>query len=625
VLSGITAATTLSTNLTVYGSRSGSVIPVDSTDDFVLGDMCTLGSLTRQLRVVNINTASDITISSITGDGTTATVTTSTAHGLTTGQKVVLLRSGEAAYNGEQTITAITSTTTFTFASTETDTASAGVVLGKTIEVDETTTLTDGITATSLAVVGRWIPAEAPTTSDGLPSTTYIKHLDADEYEAQETVRSTMVSDNMYFTNYQDEVMKFDGTNLYQAGLFRWQPQLFAQLDTTTASIPLDATVGNVSAVAANKFTVGAGEAAQFTAGDTIIHDNDSAIYIVQSIDATNNLVYVTTSISGAASGDIKQAVRFKYYFRLNAIDANKNIVASAVSGSEDFVFDLTAAGQIKLRMIGLPVWGNYDYDKLELEVYRTKAGTAAPFYRVAVKDMSFSVGDGYIDFTDSVNDDTLGAKDLDAINTNLKGAELGTAWTQPLRAKYVTSADNRLILANVKDYPELDIVIRADEGVGSVTAANMAGKIMTFRKDATDTSTTTNMTDVARYEFVNSGAVSITPNTDIANDSTTFTVTSTSHGLSAGDWVYMYHNAAGTVNSLTYAGWWQINSVNANDFTVKANMNTAAGANDVDRYVAATTTTDIPVWIGTDGNMNQTDANDINEFTAMIRMAAPG
>ena len=622
VLDGITAALALSSNLTVYGSRAGSVIPVDSTDDFVKGDMCTFGSLGQQVRVIAVNVASDATVSTITGDGTTATVTTSSAHGLVSGQRVVILRSGVAGYDGEQVITAITATTTFEFASTITTSASTGVVLGKTIEIDESVTIADNTTTTALAVAGRWIPAEAPTTTDGLPATTYIKHLDAKEYELQDTVRSTMVSDNMYLTNYQDEVLKFDGTSLYQAGIFRWQTQLFAQLDTTTTSIPLDATVGNVSAAAANKFTVGTGEAAQFSAGDTIIHDNDSAIYIVQSVDTTNHLVYTTTSISGAASGDIKLAIRFKYYFRLNAIDANSNIVASAATGSDDMVFDLTAAGQIKLRMVGFPVWGNYDYDKLELEVYRTKAGTSAPFFRVAVKDISFNIGAGYIDFTDSVNDDTLGAKDLDPVNTNLLGAEIGTAWSQPLRSKYVTSADNRLIMANVKDYPELDIVIRSDEGVGSVTAANMAGKKFLFRRDSASTDTITDMVNEVTYEFVNSGAVTITPNTDISNDSSTFTVTSTSHGLVAGDWVYMYHAAAGAVNALTYAGWWQLTSVNTNDFTVKANMNTAASAADVDRYVAATATTDIPVWIGTDGNMNQTGANTINEFTAMIRLA---
>lgn len=624
VLSGITSNITLPTNLSVYGSRTGSVIPVDSTTNFVVGDMCDLGSLTREVRINYINTASDNTISSISGDGSTATVTTSSAHGLQAGQKALILRSGVAAYDGEQTITAITGTTTFTFTSTETAAASAGVILGSTIEIDESTTLSDNITATALSVVGRWIPIEAPTTSDGLPQTTYTSHLDTKNYNNQEILRSAMVADNMYFTNFQDEVVKFDGTNLYQAGIFRWQPQLFAELDTTTGSIPLTGQTATQTAAAANnKFTVTAGEEAQFNVGDIIIHSGDSAVYTVQSVD-DGGFIYTTSAISDTSTtnGTLKLTNRYSYYFRLNAIDANKNIIASAATGASDFQVDLTASGQIKIRLVGFPVWGNYDYDKLELEIYRTKAGTTAPFYRVTVKDVSFNIGDTYIDFTDGVTDDTLTAKDLDAINTNLKGSELGTAWEQPLRAKYVTSANNRLVLANVKDYPELDITIRADEGVGSVTAANLAGKKFLFRKDSTSTDTSTDMVNEAAYEFVNSGEVTITPNTDIAKTSSTFTVTSTSHGLSAGDWVYMFHSAAGTINTLTYAGWWQINSVNANDFTIKANMDTAATTNDVNRYVAATTTSDIPVWVGTDGNLNQVDANTVNEFTAMIRLA---
>ena len=627
VLDGITSSLTLSNNLTVYGSRIASVIPVDSSDDFVKGDMCNLGSLDRQVRVLNINTSSDLTISSISGSGTEATVTTSSAHGLTTGQKVVILRTGQANFDGERTVTAVTSTTTFTFSSTETDSVATGIILGKTVEIDESTTISDNISTTALSVVGRWIPVEAPSTSDDIPSTTYIKHLDADEYEQQEIARSTMVSDNMYFTNYKDEVLKFDGTSLYQAGIFRWQPQLFAQLDTTTTSIPLTGpTTTQTAAAAANKFKITISEELQFNSGDVIYHSGDGATYTVQSVDddGTDGLIYTTSAISDTSTtnGTIKLADRYRYYFRLNAIDANNNIISSAVTGSEDFSMDLTAAGQFKMRLVGFPVWGNYDYDKIELEIYRTKANTSGPFYRVAIKDVSFNVGDGYIDFTDSVNDDTLGTKDLDTVNTNLKGAELGTGWTHPLRAKYVTSADNRLILANVKDYPELDIVVRADEGVGSVTAGNMSGKIFKFRKDNSSSSNTTDMTNVVNYEFVTSGAVTIVPQSDIANTSTTFTVTETSHGLSAGDWVYMYHSTASSVNSLTYAGWWQVNSSTANEFTVKANMNTAATTSDVDRYVAATAKEDIPVWLGTDGNLNQVDANTVNEFTAMIRLA---
>lgn len=625
VLAGITSAVTLSSNLTVYGSRTGSVVPVDSTTNFVKGDMCTLASLGRQVRVLNINTSSDLTISSITGTGSVGTVTTSTDHGLLSGQKVALLRTTSDTYDGEQEITAITSTTTFTFASTETASVSAGVVLGTTIEIDESTTIADNTTNTAIAVVGRWIPIEAPTTSDTLPATTYIRHLDANGYEAQDTLRSAMVAENMYFTNNADEVMKFDGTSLYQAGLFRWQPHLFV---TVLSSGGITASENSVAGTddTTNVFTpTTPGLESVFNAGDIVV-GSSGAILTIQRVDTVNNVIYTVEQLGGSETS-LTLSNRFSYYFRLNAIDENKNVIVSAVTGASDFVVDMGASNSdISMRLAGFPAWGNYDYDKLELEIYRTKAQTSAPFFRVAIKDISFVAGDGYIDFTDTVNDNTLGTKDLDPVNTALLGGELGTAWSQPLRSKYVTSADNRLILANVKDYPELDIVIRGDDGVGSVTATNMKDKSFLFRRDATDTSTTNNMTDVATYTFTDGSttAFTITPNTDIANTSTTFTVTTGGPGAyAAGDWVYMYHSAKGGSQPLTYAGWFQIASANSGvDFTVNSNINTTAVAADVDKVLFTTGSTgSIPVMIGVDGNLNQVDADSVTERTAVMRL----
>ena len=622
VISGITSAVSLPTNFVVYGKRTSALVPVDSTTNFVVGDMCSVGTLERKCRIKYINALADLTISSITGTGSVATVTTASSHYLTAvGQKVFLSQTGKDGYNGERTVVSILTPTSFTFSATETTTVATGTMLGKTVQLDESLTYQDSLSNTAVSAVGRWIPIEAPTSSDGLVDSTYYRHFDNNDYDEQAILRSTMVADSLYLINNSDEVMKYDGTNLYQAGLFRWQPSLFTQLDTTTGSLVLSGTLATVSAALNNKFTVGVGEAAQFSEGDTIIHTNDNAIYVVQSTDDLNNMVYVTKTITGAAANGLKIASRYKYYFRLNAIDSNKNIVASAVTGAIDCVVDLTAAGQIKHRLIGFPLWGIYDYDKLELEIYRTQLGLPAPFYRVGVKDVSFIAGDGYIDFTDSVADSLLGTKDLDTVNAALKGTALGTSWSQPLRAKALTAADNRLILGNIKDYPELSIVLKAEQGVGSITAANITGKKFLFKRDTTDSGTSTSMNSRVNYQFVNSGEVTINPAVDIANTATTFTVTETAHGLLVGDWVYLFHAAAGTINSLTYAGWWQIASKTDDTFTIKGNMNTAAGAADVDRYVTATAQEDIPVWIGTDGNYNQTGFNTISEFMAMIRL----
>lgn len=557
-LAGLTEPISLPTGATLFGTRTTATLPVTDTDNFVKGDMCALGGYTRQVRVTDIDTANS------------------------------------------------------------------------TVTIDETVEVSDGTVADTLAVVGRWIPIEAPSTTDDLPVENYYQHFDSKDYEKQSIVRSVMVADNLYLTNNDDEVLKYDGTNLYQAGLFRWQPQLFVQLDTTTTSIARTGPVATQPGTAAsdNKFTVGLGEEAQFQVGDTVVHSGDGAVYTVQSTDddGTNGLVYVTGTISDTTTtdGTVEFANRYRYYFRLNAVDANRNIIASAATGASDFLFDLTEAGQIHMRLIGFPVWGNYDYDRLEVEVYRTAADTSGPFFRVRGADIDFNHGEGYIDVVDSTNDEDL--QDLDVVSTALLGAELGTAWEQPLRAKYITSIGNSLILANAQDYPELDIVLRKAPGATSVTAANLDQKSFLFRKDSSDTGTSTDMVTRAKYEFVDGGAVTITPNTDIASTASNFTITSTGHNLSVKDWVYLYHNAASKDNELNFAGWFQIASVTSNTFTIDFSghgRGTGGGATtDVDRFVTASTASDIPVWLGTDGNYNQVGGNTIDEFTAMLRLA---
>lgn len=640
VIDGITTDVSLVSGLRLFGKRTGTTFPLDSVENFVAGDMCTVTGYNQKIR-----------ISSVTVDSS-------------------------STYAGSVTL-------------------------------DESVTLQDGATPNSITVVGRWIPVEAPTTSDDLAKSTYIRHLDKNDYISQNTLRSVMVADNMYLTNQDDEVMKFDGTSLYQAGIFRWQPQLFAQLDTTTESITGSAVSGTVGSNPAdtNVFSITSGEEVQFSAGDTIFFSADSNTYTVQS--TTAGKVYVVGTITGGGTGTIKKTNRYKYYFRLKAIDANNNIIASAATGASDFIVDLSASGRILMRLVGFPAWGNYDYDALEIEVYRTKADQTAPFFLVRTADIDFNHGAGYIDIEDTVNDDFLvDVRDYDPISTALVGSALGTAWEQPLRAKYITTADNRMILANVKDYPELDIVLRKAT-TGTITAANLTQKKFTFRKDSTTSGTTTDMTATCVYEFLDGvtgpTATTIDPTQDLSRTASTITITpSGGHSFSAGDWVYLFHSTQDTRNDLTFAGWYQIKSINTTvDFTIDftnsglpsavsissadpgtdvittgsahglttndkvyfdgsvptglstgtqyyvtsapttttftvalvkgdatptditvTGTGTVTKGNHVNRYVAASTTTDIPVWLGTDGNYNQVGANDDNEFTAIQRLA---
>lgn len=627
VIGGVVGNLNVPIGVRGFAQRTASIVPMTSTDNFVKGDICSATGLDRHVRIKYVNPSADISISNIEGDGTLATVTLGTDHGLTLGQKVFLTRTGSSSYDGEHTVTDIPTTSSFVFASTATTTVEVGIIKGKTVELDEELTFADsGSAPFTLSVVGRWIPVEAPTPADNLPKSTYTSHLDANSYTVQPITRSAMVADNLYLTNQDDEVQKFDGTNLYQAGLFRWQPQLFAQLSTSTASIPVSRIKASYTAVSntTNKFTVDT--AALFFPGDVVVDEDTGTELTVSQVDPDNNLIFVIEDTSGIstsgtpANNVLRKATRYRYYFRLDAIDANRNVIASAATGANDFAVDLSASGQIRMRLVGLPAWGNLDFDSLDIQVYRTKGNKEGPFYLLRNLDVSFNAGDGYIDVNDGTIDDLL--LEFDNVSVALKGAELGTAWTQPLRAKYVTTADNRLILANLKDYPELDIIIRKSGAAVGISGGDLSGKRVLFRKDSTDTGTTTNMVDRVGLEFVTSGAVTIDPAADIASDAATFTITETAHGLVAGDWVYLFHAAVGPDNDLNFAGWWQIASKTANTFTVNFNGGYTPSAADVDRYVAASSPADVPVWLGTDGNYNQRDMNTVDEFTSIVRLS---
>lgn len=71
-------------------------------------------SFTSTLRTVDLGQIRGATVSSITRSSSTATVTTATPHGFTTGQKVVISGATQADYNGAFTVT-VTGPTVFTY------------------------------------------------------------------------------------------------------------------------------------------------------------------------------------------------------------------------------------------------------------------------------------------------------------------------------------------------------------------------------------------------------------------------------------------------------------------------------------------------------------------------------
>ena len=632
LLQDINSTLSLPNGLRLVGQRTSSVVPLrDSTDaanvqNIVRGDMLSYTNTERQLRVKSINPLADISIT-IEGDGSNATVTLGSGDtsSFFVGQK--LLISGSSNFNGEHTITSIESTTAFKTDNTVTATNQAAVLEGKTVEVDESFTFKDTTTSSeAFEVFARWIPIESPEDTFDITPKTRQRYFDSTDYDNQNFIRSTMVQDNLYLTNSSDEVLKFDGVNIYRAGLFRWQPNLFFAIDEgATGKIIANNPTANVSSEAQNQFTVGAGEARRFRIGNDIKHSADAEIYTIEDIDTDNDIITVNKLISGSG-GTLTRVRSFNYYFRLNAIDINDNIVASAITGSEDSVIEIAADAAINIKVVGLPIWDIYDYARLEVEIYRTKADSPAPFYKLTTLAMSFNNSEGYIEYTDTDADDDLIESRLDKTSV-LKGQELGTAFTEPMRGKYVTSAGNKLILGNVTDYPQMDIQILKNKTptLTSSTFITAGNSLWQFRKDSTSSATGTDMVNTARYEFVNtfSGVSGISSVAD-----TDFTVNVPSHGQSVGSWIYLHHNAPTSGDDLEFAGWWQVSSVlDANNF--KVNFSKASGGvatNFPSRVSVASSAGDIPVFLGTDGNYSQFNGNrsstEAYEFLAMKRLA---
>ena len=84
-----------------------------------------------------------------------------------------------------------------------------------TITIDEEISFIDtaDINRTSLTVSGRWKAIESPESPAVNKAT--IDYFDEESYAQKSRMRSASLNDSLYFTDYNNEVMKYDGANLY--------------------------------------------------------------------------------------------------------------------------------------------------------------------------------------------------------------------------------------------------------------------------------------------------------------------------------------------------------------------------------------------------------------------------
>lgn len=628
VVTGITDLLALGTGLSLPAQRTSNVVPMRTVANLVRGDMISYSDVSRLVRALYINTLPDTTISLI-DDGitaTTITLGTGATDNFQAGMYITLVNAG--TYSGSYAITSVLTTTSFTIQTLGSAGTGTGTLVGNTVNIDEQLQFQDSIgNDETFTVISRWIPIEAPdNVNNNEALTTHFNYFSSDPYSNQSFIRSTMVEDVMYLTNYNDSVLKFDGSNIYRAGLLPWQPGLFIQQDTSpTAKIVASLRSLPYTAIATGQgqLTITAATTQAIPVGVTVSLTGSTETYTISSYtnDGTNYYVQLDRALdlSVAATGTASEIGSRRYYFRLNAIDANNNNVASAVAQSQDYVVQLTSNAAVNIRLVGMPAWSVYNYDSIELEIYATKISTTAPFYRLTTLQVDFTNTVPYLDFVDTFADSDL--TDLDTTVSALKGQELGTGWTEPPRAKYITSTDNRLVLANIQDYPQLDIQLVADT---NITASSFVDHTLLFRKDSTDIATSTDMINRVKYQWVSdvnsvsvSGITALTVGPNIY-----FQVNAPAHGFTTeGQWVYLYYSVLNSTNMnnrpLTYCGWYQVlNIIDANNFQVQQNSSPLGAATAFpDKLVFADSSRfDIPILVTPDGNLGMSDGN--NAFT---------
>jgi hypothetical protein len=459
--------------------------------------------------------------------------------------------------------------------------ALTGCIILAQMQLSEITSIADdSFNRGTFTIEGRWEAVEKPQI-DTANLTLYnavdkrmTEHFHANEYGTQVPVRSTMSQNNLYLTNGYDPIQKFDGFNIYRAGVPRWNPQLFVRRQT---------------------------------------------------------------------SGAIATGGTCWYYFRIGGRDANGNFVVGATTGVQDYKVTIDNGTSIHLRLVGLPVWDNYDFEKLTIQIYRTQlvaSGTPVPpFYLVGEVEMPQTMGAGYIDFVDTESNSTIVSLPQDREIVSTAGDQLSAVTlSEPLRAKYITSLNNRIVLGNLRGYQAMSL--RFVKASAAITFDDFVGKTFTVYNDEDDQvsigiSSRITCEYVSEYHEIDvatiaSGRLSITLKSADAFP----------YAPLVGDWVYLHHvtNDVSSSGETKGVGWFQIigtaqgaaSNPTTTSLTVYAPGEGTVNANiSCDSAVIRSSTSPagtVPIFINAahaDKCFQQNGGNDNNVLTIMNRTAA--
>jgi len=656
----------------VISLRDSTSTITENIDDVVPGDVLTIEDQPTRYTVRRIYRNPDLVATrlDINADGTAATFYATAAdftQYFSPGDTIFVSRAGRLS--GEWIVSAIATSRSMTVYPPAGSTLAALLptyageaeifcrLYPRHMELSLEGTFIDSYTSSiTVDVASRFVPGEAAgSTSDTLPASLQYqpRQFRVDPYSDQELVHSTMANNNLFLTNYQDPIQKWDGNYILRAGLPRWNPALFLVTSTTgggTIALPSGTAIagtttsGVFTATTANQTEVlQPGQKVTATSGGTL------RVVTVATVNATTGVVTFVEpqSLNGIPAGTTSLTTQsqatYKYYFRAHAVDANGFVLATASAASEDVQVQITSTTGILLRLLGMPVFPGLDYDRIRVRVYRTAGTGVPPYYFIAEQDMYFGAGHrynqaegrctgSYLDIRDAVPDLLLQQTQTDALapilsQSGAAGVSFPTVEPVP-RAKYITTIGNQAAYANLKSNPRILLQLVAQPS----QTFNLSESWLYRVSSAYAGTYTADNANVFGFRFVESagvgGKVQTISTITVGSGYFDVSISGVDGSMTAGQWVYLCRTTASTVSRTTFMGWWQVastqqagNTGTATPMIVRINLpgissyvynagsdvTTAVLAGDPN--VPADINSHIPVYLGADFNYDRQES----------------
>lgn len=563
-LSNVLTQTTVNSGVLQFSRPSTTFFPISSgigaNSSYVRGAAVYIDEMTDIRQTVIAETGR-----SVTWDGTYALLATTNTGRFEVGDYVLVLTTGSyddsiCGYFEIVDIDAGTSLSLDTgvaFTGIKTVSYMAGVRLGHA-----QSNLTGGV---ALSFGPRWIPLRLPEyenlSTQSVPDKYFkqaAQQFTTSEYLNPSVQKTTSIQSRNFLTQEIDRTWVYDGVSRKVAGIQKWQAIQHIAVDyDTIAKIDLPAyrkiavtSPATAASPRSEYVTVGVADYDAIPVG-TLCEITGSSFTTATSATLlrkyTNGTTYYwyfdTIGIGGATAVRQSPDTVYKYYIRVQGFDTNGNVTFSAASGADDNAVTLTASAQVTLRFLAYPTDAPLDFDRMTYQIYRTKANGVIfyrvyqttvdlrPFHTSSVYQNYPEVLRSYMQFKDTVSDDELTDSLLDAEFSAVKGVELLLNADVP-SAKFCASAGDRLVLGNIRSPHQMRVTFEPLSGF-------TPGFVNLPKFSLYTTPTTPNPN--TRLDFVPcSTASAITAIAQVTNNKELVQVTSATHGLVEGNWVYL-------------------------------------------------------------------------------------